>query len=94
MIDPIPSQPTKKRVYFSLEAPNAKEVILCGSFNNWDINARRLRQDKMGIWRTFRMLAPDTYEYRFLVDGEWQNGPKADVIENAYGTYNCVVVVK
>ena len=83
----------KKRVYFKLTAPEAKEVKLLGGFNNWNPDARPLKQDKKGIWRTWLMLEPGTYEYRFLVDGAWQNDPYSEVVSNPYGTQNCVQVV-
>jgi len=83
----------KKRVYFNLEAPGAKEVILAGTFNNWAVDSRRLRQNKKGVWSTFLSLEPGTYEYRYLVDGTWQNDPDADKTPNEYGTLNCIVTV-
>tara|TARA_B100000949_G_scaffold192062_1_gene175842 strand:+ start:152 stop:439 length:288 start_codon:yes stop_codon:yes gene_type:complete len=86
-------KPSKKRVYFTLTAPEAKEVKLLGIFNNWNPEARLLKQDRKGIWRTWMMLEPGTYEYRFLVDGEWQNDPDAEVVSNPYSTQNCVQVV-
>ena len=86
-------QSPKKRAYFKLEAPEAKEVALAGNFNDWDTDSRHLKQNKKGIWTTFLSLEPDAYEYRFLVDGEWQNDPAAEVVPNEYGTMNCVRIV-
>ena len=86
-------RPPKKRVYFKLTAPEAKEIALVGGFNHWDPDARPLKQNKKGIWRTYLMLDSGTYEYRFLVDGRWQNNPDAQVVPNPYGTQNCVRVV-
>lgn len=85
--------PSKKRVYFKLQALDATEVILAGSFNNWDTHSRHLKQGKKGLWRTYLTLEPGTYEYRFLVDGQWQNDPDAEVAPNPYGTENCVRIV-
>ena len=83
----------KKRVYFELEAPAAQEVILCGSFNGWDSGSKPLKQNKSGKWRTFRMLEPGIYEYRFFVDGTWQNDDAAEQVVNAYGSHNSVCTV-
>ncbi|OGG55495.1 MAG: hypothetical protein A3F84_18790 [Candidatus Handelsmanbacteria bacterium RIFCSPLOWO2_12_FULL_64_10] len=86
--------PPKKRVYFKLKAPKAEEVTLCGTFNNWETHSQRLRRDKKGVWGTSLVLEPGTYEYRFLVDGEWQNDPDAEMVApNPYGTQNCVRMV-
>ena len=83
----------KKRVYFKLDAPEARDVILCGSFNNWDAGSNPLKRDKRGVWRTWLMLKPGRYEYRFLVDGEWENDPGAEVVPNPYGAKNCLRTV-
>ena len=83
-------QPSKKRVQFKLAAPEAKEVALVGSFNDWDSKARFLKLDGKGIWKTSMTLGPGEYEYRFLVDGQWQNDPKAERVPNSYGSQNSV----
>ena len=86
-------QSSKKRAYFSLEAPEAKAVALLGTFNDWDPNARVLKRNRKGIWKTWMMLAPGTYEYRFLVDGRWQNASDAEEVPNPFGTHNNVQAV-
>ena len=84
----------KRRVYFELNAPAAREVTLCGSFNDWDGNSKPLKQNRTGRWRTFRMLEPGIYEYRFLVDGAWKNDEEAERVPNPYGSHNSVCVVE
>ena len=86
-------QPSEKRVHFKLSAPEAKDVVLCGSFNRWVPHAHPLEQDKKGTWSTHVALEPGTHEYRFLVDGQWQDDPDAAKVLNPYGTQNCVRVV-
>ena len=78
----------KKRVYFTLQAPGADDVRVLGSFNGWD--ARPLKRQKDGVWKTWTSLEPGTYEYRYLVDGDWMNAPEADEVENPFGSTNCV----
>lgn len=40
------------------------------------------------------MLAPDRYEYRFVVDAEWVNDPFAtEQVSNPHGSFNSVLVV-
>ena len=39
-------QPPKKRAYFKLNAPEAQEVKLTGTFNNWQPDARHLQKDE------------------------------------------------
>ena len=56
----------KKRVYFKVAAPEANEVALVGDFNNWDPEAKSLKQDKKGVWKAYLTLELRAYEYRFL----------------------------
>ncbi|MDP6777686.1 MAG: isoamylase early set domain-containing protein [Candidatus Latescibacteria bacterium] len=80
-------------MYFKLVAPEAGEVFLVGTFNNWDPKGRPLKRGKAGLWRTFMSLEPGTYEYRFVVDGLWHNDPGARAVPNPYGGLNCCVEV-
>ena len=86
-------QPSEKRVHFKLNAPDAKDVVLCGSFNHWATHSHQLKRDKKGTWATYVALEPGTHEYRFLVDGQWQDDPDAAKALNPYGTQNSVRVV-
>jgi len=86
--------PKKKRVTFSLAAPDAEQVCLAGTFNEWDPEARVLKRNKAGAWTTWMSLAPGRYEYRFIVDGEWCADPEcADSEPNEFGSTNSVVEV-
>ena len=40
----------------------------------------------------FRLEAPGAYEYRILVDGQWQNGP-GETVGNPYGEANNLRVI-
>ena len=88
-----PVQPKRKRIFFSFLAPEAQNVSLVGDFNNWDYT-KSMKKDKDGMWRARVDLEPGKYEYRYLVDGEWQNDPNCQSIQpNSFGTYNCIVEV-
>ena len=79
----------KRRITFKLEASEAKEAILVGDFNSWDVKKHRMKMDDKGRWTKIVTLAPGRYEYKFLVDGEWQNDPNNDqVVPNSFGTLN------
>ena len=81
----------KKRADFVLHAPNAKDVFIAGTFNSWDPQARPLRCDRKGNWRTWMSLTPGAYEYRFVVNGEWQEDPHCtEYRPNPYGSHNSV----
>ena len=86
---------TKKgRVVFSLEAPQAKEAFLVGDFNDWNTKKHPMKRAKKGDWKKIVMLPPGTYEYKFLVDGEWWNDPRNQTIsQNRFGTLNNVMTI-
>ena len=85
---------TKKRVIFKLNNPEAREVFLAGSFNSWDPSARSLKKDAKGIWKTTVMLPRGTYEYRFIIDGQWIEDPESSEKRlNEFGFYNSIFTV-
>ena len=84
----------KKRITFQFHAPEADEIYLAGSFNGWDSNIRPLKQQKDGKWKTTVTLEPGIYEYRFIVDGNWQNDPRCEEkCVNDFGGENSVLRV-
>jgi 5'-AMP-activated protein kinase regulatory beta subunit len=53
-----------------------------------------MKQGKNGVWTKTVMLFPGRYEYKFMVDGQWQNDPGNDqACLNPFGTHNNVIVV-
>ena len=84
-----------KKVQFEYPAPDAQEVYLVGNFNNWDTSANPIKKDKKGVWKTTLSLQPGRYEYRFLVDGNWENDPSCcDCVPNEFGSENCVKIIE
>jgi 1,4-alpha-glucan branching enzyme len=85
---------TKKRVTLKLNISEAREVFLAGSFNNWDPTTRPLKKDAKGVWKTIMMLPKGTYEYRFIVDGQWVDDPDSPEKRlNEFGFYNSILTV-
>jgi 1,4-alpha-glucan branching enzyme len=81
----------EKPVEFRADFPEAKEVALAGSFNNWDPIRNQMQKDATG-WKTTVWLPPGRYEYKFVVDGQWRDDPKArECALNPFGGTNCVV---
>jgi 5'-AMP-activated protein kinase regulatory beta subunit len=84
----------KKRVTFSLTAPGADTVSLVGCFTEWDKSPASMKRQKNGVWKTTISLKPGTYEYRFIVDGLWQDDPACKTLRpNSFGSHNCVCEV-
>jgi 1,4-alpha-glucan branching enzyme len=84
-----------KKVHFTLSAPEADNVFLLGDFNGWEADPHSLKKDKKGNWKVSINLTPGKYEYRFLVDGEWQDDPNcAARIHNTFGSENCLLTLE
>jgi chromosome partitioning protein len=63
-------------VLFSLVAPEANEVEIVGSFNNWDRDhGVRLARNANGVWHATLDLAPGRHLYKYVIDGVWRPDP-------------------
>jgi 1,4-alpha-glucan branching enzyme len=87
-------KPPKRKTKYEFCAPEAKEVFLAGDFNQWNPRANPMKKDKKGIWKATLSLEPGRYEYRFVVDGSWENDPSCNCcVANEFGGSNCVRIV-
>ncbi len=85
---------TKKKVTFKFFEPDARSVYVAGSFNDWDPSATPLKKGSDGTWKGTKTLSPGSYEYRFVVDGDWRDDPTCtDRRTNEFGGENCVVKI-
>lgn len=87
-----PSARMVKKQFFC-DDPNASCVKIVGSFNNWNTSEESLMERKKdGTWSKSIILAPGTYQYRFLIDDDWvedQNNPNQ--VDNSFGGKNSVI---
>jgi 1,4-alpha-glucan branching enzyme len=84
----------RRRLTLSLEAPGSRQVSLMGDFNNWNAKTHPMKKDESGLWKKTVMLQPGRYEYKFMVDGQWENDPGNDqACFNCFGTHNNVIIV-
>ena len=82
----------RRRVTFSFESSDAKEVILMGDFNHWNSKKHPMKSNGNGMWKKSVMIPPGKYEYKFLVDRQWEEDPQNDQTRlNCFGTYNNVL---
>lgn len=91
----LKSKPVCK-VTFSIEAETAEAVAVVGSFNNWNAEQAPLKKLKNGTFKATVDLEKDnTYEFRYIVDGEYVNDMAADAYAwNDYaGAENSIVSV-
>ena len=85
---------TARKVNFTMVAPEAQNVFLAGDFNDWEANPHPLKKDNKGNWEININLMPGRYEYRFFVDGVWQNDSNCTTCApNPFGSENCVLVL-
>jgi 1,4-alpha-glucan branching enzyme len=81
-------------VRFQFTSPTAKTVCLAGSFNQWQPEAKTLHSSGAGNWWKETSLAPGTYEYCLVVDGQWMPDPLAkESVANPFGGRNSLLQV-
>lgn len=79
---------------FHIQAPAAVTVQLVGDFTDWRRAPITMKKGSDHVWRATVELAPGTYHYRFLVDGEWHDDPECSLlVPNIFGTQNAVRTV-
>jgi len=73
---------------------NANQVILAGSFNNWNEHEYKMEKTYYG-WKYVIPLSGGKHHYKFIVDGEWITDPNNSVKEyDNDGHINSVCMVK
>ena len=90
------SNPNTKRrkVIFYCDAPEAKNVALVGTFNDWDTGRHPMNHGGGGRWNRALLLPPGVYEYKFWIDGRWQEDPRnGQTVPNPFGTVNSLLRV-
>ena len=86
--------PPPPLVRFELTNPSARKVCVAGNFNNWRPEATEMIPTGGGKWAKELRLQPGTYEYRFVVDGEWTTDPMASgTVPNPFGDLNSLLAV-
>jgi len=81
-------------VRFEFTHPTANTVCVAGSFNHWQPETKTLHSSGVGRWYKETALAPGTYEYCLVVDGQWISDPLArETVPNPFGGRNSVLIV-
>ena len=88
------ASPQTVPVRFEFTHPTATTVSVAGTFNEWQPEARTLHSTGTGRWWNEIALAPGTYEYCLVVDGQWMPDPLAkETVPNPFGGKNSVLKV-
>lgn len=88
-----------KSVEISCVAPDARQVCISGTFNEWNPSGTPMSRAADGSWHAMLELPPGSYEYKFVVDGQWVCEPGVDdgdpklrgcpgYVSNSYGSMN------
>jgi 1,4-alpha-glucan branching enzyme len=64
-----------RSVLFRLLAPAAQEVLLGGTFNDFDASRHPMTRTPEGVWEAALVLPVGRYGYKFKVDGNWRLDP-------------------
>jgi len=81
----------KGSVRFSLKQDGAKKVQLAGDFSDW--KQLPMRKQKDGSFAINVELRLGSYEYKFVVDGQWMVDPDNGAWAlNPFGTMNSLAV--
>jgi 1,4-alpha-glucan branching enzyme len=82
------------RVSLEFVKPDARQVFVAGSFNQWKPESTPLVRAADGRWTGEVAVKPGRYEYLFVVDGNWLPDPKAmEAVQNPFGGTNSVMQV-
>ena len=84
-----------KEVNFFIEGhTKAKSVVLCGSFNNWNESAMKMKKSASG-WSITVSLPPGKHFYKFLIDhNDWIIDPNNNLQQrDRNGILNSVVLI-
>jgi chromosome partitioning protein len=88
-------RPVAGGILFRLDAPGARNVEIVGDFNSWGEQIRLNDDDEDGIWIAIARLDPGTYQYKFIVDGQWRTDPSNPTgVDDTHGGRNSVLVVR
>lgn len=90
----LKARPVCKVTFEVPKAMKAQKVYLAGDFNGWKAEATPMRKLKDGRHTVTVALESDQqYQFRYVLDGDWENDWKADAyVPNPYGSENSVVI--
>ncbi|MCZ6465156.1 MAG: AAA family ATPase [Proteobacteria bacterium] len=90
---------TAREVVVRFRDARAGDVRIAGDFNGWvpdkGVRSRVDREGETRVWTKILHLPPGTYQYRYIVDGEWREDPdNAQSLPVSGGGRNSILVVR
>jgi chromosome partitioning protein len=95
----VRSHDPNREIVVRFRDTSASDVRIAGDFNDWvpDKGVRTLieSEGQSRVWTKIIQLSPGTYQYRYVVDGEWREDPdNPEAVSSAAGGRNSVIVVR
>ena len=89
------AHPDEIPVRLVLLAPDATEVSVAGTFNDWDPSRFSLERSEDGLFHAVVHLPRGRHEYMFVVDGtHWRTDPTASLaVDDGFGNRNAVLEI-
>ena len=81
------------RVEFRFFRPNATDVRVLGSFNDWCGDSLALEHEGDGWWSGSALLNAGEYRFRYWADGHWFTDYASYGVEMGQHGWNSVLVV-
>ncbi|MCK4236211.1 MAG: isoamylase early set domain-containing protein, partial [Candidatus Krumholzibacteria bacterium] len=85
-----------REVLLNLDRPDAFEVCIIGSFNNWEPDSTPMKKNEDGLWTVSIFLTPGRYPYKFLINRKIKIiDPHSMITEpDGFGGVNSILVVR
>jgi serine protease AprX len=98
LLQGIPLSPNvgSPEVSFYYYDPEAREVAVIGSFNDWQSKDCEMVQIRPGLWEAILDAPPPgTHRYKFLIDrSSWTHDPENPLrIEDGFGGFNSLITI-
>ena len=95
---PFPETPPEREVELHFSDIRAVDVRIAGDFNGWvpdkNVRSRIDTTADIRVWTKILHLGPGTYQYRYVVDGEWCEDPENPrSVPGPTGQPNSILVV-
>ncbi len=95
----VAGEGSDREVVVRYRDPGATDVRIAGDFNGWvpdkDVQSLVQAEGPERIWTKILNLAPGTYHYRYVVDGEWREDPdNPNAVPGPVGGRNSILVVR
>jgi chromosome partitioning protein len=96
---PLRAEGPVREVIVRFRDADAGEVRIAGDFNGWipdrGVDSQVESEGEARVWTKVLRLPPGTYQYRYVVDGEWRSDPdNPRFVAGPVGGKNSLLVVR